>query len=141
MSRFEFKVIWTDDDGMFQLGMSMSSSTHMTYHEAYVYPDSLSEFATALLSFPQDLKAEAILTCGSKDPQWYGYLRIRVFVLKPTGHSAMEIESDVRGVPPASATIHFFVPGAPADFNRLGTELLKWLERPAERLVVEWCDA
>jgi hypothetical protein len=141
MSRIEFEVLWTDDDGMLQLGIAASSSTHTAYHETYVYPKGLSEFATSLLSFPANLKAEAILECGSKDPQWHDYLRLRVFVLKPTGHSAMEVDSDVRGAPPVCATTHFYATGEPADFNRLGAEILKWLDDPAARLVVEWRDA
>ena len=141
MSRIEFAVVWTDDDGMLQLQFKASTASHMTDHETYAYPDSLVKFGTALVEFPRDLKAEAILECGSKDPKWSDHLRLRVFVLKPAGHSAMEIESEVRGTPPVCATTHFYVPGKPADFNRLGTELLKWLARPAERLVVEWRDA
>jgi hypothetical protein len=106
-----------------------------------LYPNDLATFADALKAFPRDTKSEVVLEAGSKDPKWHGYLRLRVFVLNATGHSAMEVESDVRGSPPVSATSHFYVPGTPADFNRLGSEMSDWVKNPIDRLVVEWRDA
>jgi hypothetical protein len=141
MSRVELSVVWTDDDGMLQLSIKTVSPTHASVQETYLYPDNLAKFADELRSFPRDTKSEVVLESGSKDPKWHDYLRLRVFVLKPTGYSAMEVESDVRGSPPVSATSHFYVPGTPADFNRLGSEMSDWLKNPIGRLVVEWRDA
>jgi len=140
MNYVEFTVRWTDDDGMLQVGVKASSSAHATYHEAYLYPDSLEEFATALKEFPRRGEDEVVLECGSKDPQWYGYLRMRVFLLSPTGQSALEVESDVRGDPPVRAEAHFFIPGLPADFNRMGSALIAWLADTRFPLRFEWRD-
>jgi hypothetical protein len=41
-------------------------------------------------------------------------------------------------LPVLRAEVHFFIPGMPADFNRLGSELTKWLADTSEPLRVEW---
>lgn len=38
MNYLEFKILWTDDDGMVKLGVRASSFTHTAYHETYLYP-------------------------------------------------------------------------------------------------------
>lgn len=124
MNALRFTVLWTDDDGMTQLAVTASSPVHATYHETYVYPDSLEEFAAALKEFPRGSADEVVLECGSKDPKWHDYFRMRVFLLRLTGFSALEVESEVRGDPPVCAEAHFFIPGMPADFNRMGSELI-----------------
>jgi len=54
----------------------------------------------------------------------YGYA---FFLLSRRGPSALEVESDLREYPPGRAVVHFFMPGMPANFNKLGSELLGWL--------------
>ena len=140
MNSVELTVLWTDDDGMIKLAVKASSSVHATYHEGYLYPDSLEEFAIALMEFPRDIADEVVLECGSKDPKWYGYLRLRVFLLTPTGRSALEVESDILEDPPDRAEAHFFIPGMPADFNRMGADLIAWLADTSLPLRFEWRD-
>lgn len=140
MNSVEFTVLWTDYDSMVQLAVKASSSVHAMYHETYVYPDSLEEFATSLKKFPRSSTDEAILECGSKDPKYHDYLRMRVFMFKPTGPSALEVESEVRGDPPVRAEVHFFIPGMPADFNRMGSALIAWLADTRMPLRIEWRD-
>ena len=138
MNSLEFTVLWTDDDSMFQLAVKASSSVHAMYHETYLYPDSLEEFATSLKEFPRSSADEVILECGSKDPKWHDYFRMRVFLLKRTGPSALEVESEVRGDPPVRAEAHFFIPGMPADFNRMGSALSAWLTDTRLPMRFEW---
>lgn len=138
MNFVEFTVLWTDHDGMLQLGVKASSATHAAYQETYLYPDSLRSFGEGLKDFPRAVAAEVVLECGSKDPKWHDYLRMRVFLLKPTGQSALELESEVRGDPPVRSESHFFIPGMPADFNRMGSELMHWLADPDKPLRIEW---
>lgn len=140
MNSVEFTVLWTDYDSMVQLAVKVSSSLHATYHETYVYPDCLKEFATSLTTFPRSSADEVILECGSRDPKWYGYLRLRVFLLSRRGPSALEVESEVRGDPPVRAEAHFFIPGMPADFNRMGSELIAWLPETRLPLRIDWRD-
>lgn len=138
MSRVEIKVLWTDDDGMLEAGFKIASSIHCTYHETYLYPESLATFAKSLIGFPESTDSEVVLKCGSADPKFRDSLELRAFVSNPGGHSALEVRSIVRGTPPVSAETHFYVPAMPADLNRLGAELSAWLESPTENLVVEW---
>lgn len=138
MNSVEFTVQWTDSDGMVQLAVKASSSTHAAYHETYLYPESLGAFAAWLREFPQANGAEVVLESGSKDTKAYDYFRMRVVLLKPRGQSALEFESEVRGDPPTRAEIHFFIPGMPADFNRMGSELIAWLADTSEPLLIEW---
>ena len=138
MNAIEFTVLWTDYDGMFKLAVRASSHTHAAYHEIYLYPEDLEAFAAGLKEFPQAAGAEVVLESGSKDPKFYGYFRMRVFLLRPLGQSALELESEVREDPPVSAEVHFFIPGMPADFNRLGSELTRWLADTSAPLVIEW---
>ncbi len=138
MNSVQFKVVWIDDDGMFQLAVRATSSKHAAYHETYLYPQDLEAFAAGLKDFPQGADAEVVLESGATDPKWHDYFRMRAFLLKPTGYSALEFESEVRGDPPIRAEAHFFLPGLPADFNRLGAELITWLNDTAEPLLFEW---
>jgi len=138
MNSVEFTVLWIDYDSMFKLAVKASNSVHATYHETYLYPNYLEDFATALQQFPRSSADEVILECGSKDPKSYGYLRLRVFLLSLRGPSALEVESEVREDPPVRAEAHFFIPGMPADFNRMGSELIAWLADTRLPLRMEW---
>ena len=138
MNSVEFAVVWTDYDGMFKLAVKASSFTHAAYHETYLYPDQLEAFASGLMEFPQGAGAEVVLESGGKDPNVHDYFRMRVFLLNPLGPSALEIESEVREDPPVRAEIHFFIPGFPADFNRMGSELIRWLRDTSAPLRIEW---
>ena len=138
MNCLEFTVLWKDYDGMLKLAVKASSAAHAAYHETYVYPNALATFADGLKNFPPASGAELALECGSKDPKWHDYFRMRALLLGPTGQSALEFESEVRGDPPVRAECHFFVAGMPADFNRMGVELAAWMVEPTEPLRVEW---
>lgn len=138
MNSLEIEILWTDDDGMVKLAVRASSFTHAAYHETYLYPDDLAAFAAELKEYPRANDHEIALECGSKAPNVHDYFRLRVFLLKRTGPSALEFESEVRGDPPYSAESHFFIPGWPADFNRLGSELIAWLADPSAPLRIEW---
>ena len=138
MNSLQLTVLWKDYDGMLSLAVRATSAAHSAYHETYVYPSSLSKFAEGLKGFPSPSGEELALECGSKDPKWHDYFRMRVLLVKPTGQSALEFESEVREDPPFRAECHFFVAGLPADFNRMGAELAAWLAEPAKPLRVEW---
>jgi len=140
MNRVELNVISTHDDGIVQLGITIASLRRCAYHETYLYPESMAAFAESLMQFPQSQASEAVFECGSREARAHDFIRLRTFVLKSNGHSALEVDSRMRGEPPACAELHFYVPGMPADFNRVGLELSAWLQSPTERLVVEWQD-
>lgn len=52
----------------------------------------------------------------------------------------MEVESNLREDPLDRAVVHFFMPGMPANFNKLGSELLAWLADTRLPLRIEWRD-
>jgi hypothetical protein len=136
----ELSLLWKDDDGLLGLAIRFSSAMHSLYHETCVYPVVLGQFAEGLKSFPSNPKAAVTLKCGSEDPKFLEYLRLCVFVLKPNGHSVLEIESEVRSDPPSREKCHFFIAGMPADFNRLGASIEAWIQRPNELFRMEWQD-
>jgi len=138
MNFLEFKILWTDYEGMVKLAVSGSSSTHAAYHETHLYPEDLKAFAEELKEYPRASDAEVVLECGGKGPNVHDYFRLRVFLLKVTGASALEFESEVRGDPPLRAESHFFIPGWPGDFNRVGTKLIAWLGDTSTPLRIEW---
>ena len=138
MNSFELTVLGTDYDGLLELGLRASSEVHATYHEVYAYPATLTAFADDLKNFPSNVRSEVVVEFGSRDPHFHNYVRLRVFCLNPSGHSALEIESEARGAPPVCAECHFFIPGMPADFNRLGTMLAAWMEDPRIPMRAEW---
>ena len=139
MNSVGFTVLWTDYDGMFKLAVRASSYTHMAYHETYMYPQELETFAAELKEFPRAAGAEVVLESGSKDnPKAYDYFRMRVFLLTPLGYSALEFESEVREEPPVRAESHFFIPGMPSAFNRMGSSLSGWLADTSAPLLIEW---
>lgn len=138
MNFLELKILWTDDDGMVKLGVRVSSVTHAAYHETYLYPEDLEAFAAELKEYPRGIDAEVVLESGGKGPKVHDYFRLRVFLVKRTGLSALEFESEVRGDPPLRSESHFFLPGWPADFNRMGSELLAWLADTSAPVRIEW---
>src|SRR5690606_28437008 len=95
-------------------------------------------FAEALTHFPTGANSEYQLVCGAKDPAWHDYLRMQASLIRATGQSVLEIESQVRGSPPATAECHFYVAGMPADFNAMGAAISAWVQNPREMLHVEW---
>ena len=95
-------------------------------------------FAQQLQEFPQDLKSNVVLELGSQTQEAHDYLLMKVLVLAPTGHSALEYRSRVCGRPPVRADSHFYVPGMPADFNSLGARLVAWLSEPKSPMIFEW---
>ena len=138
MPRIEFKQLWTDDDGMVQLQITAASQTHRAVHDTYTTAERIHAFADSLRTFPQHPQAEVSFECGGRDATWRDYLGRRAFVLKPTGQSALEIELALHDAPPAAVQCHFYLAATPADLNRLGEELSRWLTAPTAALAVEW---
>lgn len=126
---------------MVQLKIVAASSNHTSTHEAYVYPDSIRQFAQQLKDFGSNVASQAVLESGGRGERAYGYARLRALVLEPTGHSAIEVEFETRGKPPNFAKCHFFAAGEPATFNELGTRLSEWCQDMAMEFVYEWRDA
>lgn len=141
MPRLEFTVLWRDTDGMLKLQIVASNGPQSAAHETYIYPEALREFGARLQEFPIEGAREVVLESGSDDPKCHEQIRLRAFLLLPTGRSAIEVQFETRGIPPACAQHRFYLTGEPAAFNRLGAELSAWNTNADSQLVSEWRDS
>jgi hypothetical protein len=141
MGSVEFKTLGQDDDGMLELQVTVAGNGHIGTHKAYLYPDDLNAFGAALQSYPLSVTREAVLEAGSLDPTWYGYLRLRVFLLSGFGRSALEMQYETRGELPDQANVTFYVPGEPASFSRLGEQICEFASGNDACMRAEWRDA
>ena len=141
MATFELQTLSRDEDGQLELRVTLTGNGLVGAHTAYVYPDELNAFGAALQSYPFSVSREAVLEVGSQDPEWYGYMKLRVFLLSGFGRSAMEMQFDTRGELPDRASAIFYVAGDPASFSRLGEEICRFASADAQWLRHEWRDA
>ncbi|MEJ0099827.1 MAG: hypothetical protein WDO12_08840 [Pseudomonadota bacterium] len=141
MAVLEFTTLSRDADGMLELQVTVQGNGLIGTHKAYVYPDELNAFGAALQSYPFSETKEAVLEAGSLDPDWYGYMRLRVFLLSGFGRSALEMQYDTRGELPDRASGTFYVAGEPAEFSRLGEEICRFASGTAQSMRNEWRDA
>src|SRR5262245_49030695 len=140
MGAVEFKILMREDDGMLELQVRVEGSGHIGTHKTYVYPEELSAFGAALQSYPFSESREAVLEVGSQDPSWYGYLKIRVFLLSGFGRSALEMQYETRGELPDRAAGTFYVSGEPASFSRLGEDICRFASSDGQAMRSEWPD-
>ncbi len=117
MAAVELKTLRREEDGMLELQVTVEGNGHVGTHKAYVYPEELNAFGAALQCYPFSETREAVLEAGSQDPDWYGYMKLRVFLLSGFGRSALEMQYDTRGELPDRASGTFYVPGEPASFQ------------------------
>jgi hypothetical protein len=141
MAAVEFRTLSREDDGLLELQVTVQGNGQVGSHKTYVYPDELNAFGAALQSYPFSETKEAVLEAGSLDPDWYGYMRLRVFLLSGFGRSALEMQYDTRGGLPDRANGTFYVPGEPAEFSRLGEEICRFASADAQWMRNEWPDA
>jgi hypothetical protein len=140
MGAVEFRTLGRDDDGMLELQVTVAGNGHRGTHRAYLYPEDLNAFGAVLQSYPLSQSREAVLEAGSLDPTWYGYLRLRVFLLSGFHRSALEIQYESRGELPERANVTFYVPGETASFSRLGEEICEFVSTDGQLLRNEWHD-
>jgi hypothetical protein len=138
MGAIEFQTLSREDDGMLELLVTVAGNGQVGTHKAYVYPEELHAFGAALQSYPFSQTREAVLEVGSQDPSWYGYMRLRVFLLAGFDRSALEMQYDTRGELPDRASGIFYVPGHPASFSRLGEEICEFASANGQTMRNEW---
>ena len=141
MGAVEFRTLGQDDDGMLELQVTVEGNGHVCTHKAYLYPDDLNAFGAVLQSYPLSESREAVLEAGSLDPSWYGYMKLRVFLLSGFGRSVLETQYETRGELPDQANVTFYVPGETASFSRLGEEICEFVAAKALAMRIEWPDA
>jgi hypothetical protein len=140
MGAVEFRTLGRDDDGMLELQVTVEGNGHRGTHRAFLYPEDLNAFGAVLQSYPLSESREAVLEAGSLDPSWYGYLRLRVFLLSGFNRSALEVQYETRGELPDCANVTFYVPGETASFSRLGEEICEFASADSQLLRNEWRD-
>jgi len=141
MGAIELKALGRDEDGMLELQVTVQGNGHLGTHKAYVYPEELNIFGAALQFYPFSETKEAVLEAGSREPGWYGYLKLRVFLLHGFGRSALEVQYDTHSEPPDAANVVFYVPGDPASFSRLGEEICRFSTASDQAMRCEWPEA
>ena len=140
MGVIELRALGRDEDGLLELLVSVAGNGHLGTHRAYVYPEELDAFGAALQSYPFSDTKEAVLEVGSRDPDWYGYLKLRVFLLAGFDRSALEVQYETRGELPDTANVLFHVPGDPVSFSRLGGEICRFSAAHEAPMRCEWQD-
>lgn len=141
MGALEFTTLERDADGMLELQVTAQGNGHVGTHKVYVYPEELNAFGAALQSYPFSEAKEAVLEVGSRDPSWYGYMKLRVFLLSGFGRSALEVQYDTRGELPDRASVIFYVAGETASFSRLGEEICAFSGASDRPMRCEWSEA
>jgi hypothetical protein len=138
MGAIEFRTLSRENDGMLEMLVTVEGNGQVGTHKAYVYPEELHSFGAALQCYPFSETKEAVLEAGSQDPGWYGYLKLRVFLLSGFDRSALEMQYDTRGELPDTASGTFYVPGNPASFSRLGEKICKFAFANDQAMRDEW---
>lgn len=141
MGAVEFRTLGREHDGMLELQVTVEGNGHVGTHRAFVYPDDLNAFGAVLQSYPLSEGREAVLEAGSLDPGWYGYLRLRVFLLAGFNRSVLEMQYETRGELPECANVTFYVPGETASFSLLGEQICEFASTDGEVLRNQWRDA
>lgn len=135
--QLQIKPVWTDDDGLMQVRVSLEGNERQSWGEAYCYPEAVSEFGQALLGFPSSTSDEVKLEIGSMDPMYADYLLVRAFVYDGVGHCAIEFKAESRGDALTSSSVRFAVPTEAASLNEMGRRIMAWSLSPTEPFAFE----
>ena len=139
MNNIRLERIWTDDDGMVKLIITISNGSQKTVQDFYAYPDQLEAFAADLASyFPKLGKGEVSFKYGDK-PDFYSLVFLRVFYIDL--HTlGIEVTTDNREESPDAASSHFFMRSNCEYVNRMGESLAKWCSNMDTVFEYEWYD-
>lgn len=127
---FHIQPLWTDDDTLMQVRISLAGNGRESWGEAYCYPQKFLEFGRALIDFPSSISHEVKFELGSTDSRYAEHLLLRAFVHDSVGHCALEFIGETRGNAIVSSSVRFAVPTQAASLNELGRQILVWAESP-----------
>jgi hypothetical protein len=133
--------LWTDDDTLMQVRVSLAGNGRQAWSEAYSYPETFSQFGQSLTQFPGSTADEVRLELGSTDPGYAEHLLIRAFVYDGSGHCAVEFKAHTRGDALAASSCQFAVPTEAASLNELGRMMVAWAAKPVEPFAFEGAGA
>jgi len=131
------KPLWTDDDSLMQVRVSVAGNGRKSWGEAYCYPETFTEFGRALIDFPISTSHEVKFEPGSADPSDADRLVLRAFVYDGSGHCAVEFKAVCRGDPISFSSVQFAVPTEAASLNEMGRKIVTWAASPTEPFTFE----
>ena len=121
------------DDECWRAEVCASNGLFVATFAFYTHPTELEPFAQSLITFPRDIHDEARFEQGQpKEPTYY--LLIRAFLYDGSGHSAIEFSARGHSSERFSPSSRFFILAEASALNRLGQQLLRWLEHADEPL-------
>jgi hypothetical protein len=129
--------LWTDDDTLMQVRVSLAGNGRQSWGEAYCYPETFSQFGQSLIGFPNSISHEVKFEVGSTDPTYAHHLLLRAFVYDGVGHCAFEFKAESRGNSLASSSVRFAVPIEAASLNEMGRRIVAWSLSPTEPFTFE----
>ena len=130
--QLQLTPIWTDDDTLMQLRVSLAGGGRQAWAEAYCYPEDVSRFGQALMDFPTSTSHEVKFELGSTDPSYGDHLLLRAFVYDGAGHCAVEFQAESRGDALDSSSVRFVASTEAASLNEMGRKIVAWSLSPAE---------
>jgi len=129
--------LWSDDDTLMQVRVSLAGNGRQSWGEAYCYPEQFSQFGQALIDFPNSTSHEVNFELGSTDPSYAEHLLLRAFVSDGVGHCAVEFKAESRGDSLASSSVRFAAPTEAASLNEMGRKIVAWSMSPTEPFTFE----
>ena len=125
--RLGLQRLWQDDDGMLQLQLRVALEHQALSQEFYAYPEGLREFGGRLVAFPCSNTDSPVFEYGANSAEAVCWVRMRAYMYDGSGHSALEFITQNNLQPPAQASAVFSAKLEAASLNRLGHELVLWL--------------
>lgn len=135
--QLQIEPLWTDDDTLMQVRVSLAGNGRQSWSEAYCYPETISQFGQGLIDFPNSTSHEVKFELGSTDPSYAEHLLLRAFVYDGAGHCAVEFKAESRGNSLVSSSVRFAVPTEAASLNELGRRIVAWSLSPTEPFIFE----
>ena len=118
------------DDDYWQLELRASNGRVTVKQELYAYREHFEPFADALQRFGTRPSDTAILEIGKDSDNWAYFIRLRVFFYSLSGNAAIQVIAKNRSAEPYGQSAEFFLRTEVATLNRLGKELVRWLNEP-----------
>ena len=135
--QLHIEPLWTDDDTLMQVRVSLAGNGRQAWGEAYCHPETFSQFGQSLIDFPNSTSHEVKFELGSADQKYSEHLLLRVFVFDGAGHCAVEFIAETRGNSLASSSVRFAVPTEAASLNKMGKEIVAWALSPSVSFTFE----
>ena len=123
-----------DDEYAWHTELTASNGSSVASQDVYLAPNHLREFASQLRDFPTSIATFELEKLATGSP-WF--VRLAAIQVDALGHSALSVLMSNNGVRPHIKVQSEFsiYPVDPAQINRLGAELLSWVDNSFEPFI------